>query len=54
MIIDVIRQFARGVQQIVDMLDSVQIFSVVSLFDLMIGGVVLCMIISVFWKGVGT
>lgn len=52
--LDFIRVFSRGIMNIVNMLDNVQLFDTVSLFDFFIGAVVICIIISVFWKGVGT
>ena len=36
---------------LVHMLDNIQVFGVVSFWDLIIGFIILCFVASVFWKG---
>lgn len=43
--------FISGINSIVSALDRCIVFSVFSLWDLMIASVVLCIVAAVFWKG---
>lgn len=46
--------FVSGINSVVSMLDNTPLFGVISLWDCFAGGLILLLIISVFWKGAGT